>query len=323
MNLVNFLLLLQRKEIENYSVICFVGKQYPILFFNILKNIIHKIYGFRVQSLDFSLDNDNKGFEALFEISFLGNTLFYWLGNINNMSADVRRRFMFYIKNYKGPHSIWFFTEVWQEPFNENFCLIKLEEKVKNFDETEQLIVILTKFLSTDVSSLDFVDKSSWSLEELCLFLYYCMVLKRPQIREFRDNWLDKIIIPEKSLFTLSGYFFAKDIKAFFVLWQKISKDFGSLFWISFWSEQLFRAGNFIFLTKKNMHEEAKKISYKLPFSFIKKDWKKSTFNEITAAHNALYVLDYSLKNGGSESFIDLFFINFFENNFSKENINV
>lgn len=317
MNVRDFLLALQKKELEPYSVVCFVGDSYSILFFMMLRDIVSKASDYPLQTIE--LEGLDYKYQALFEISFLGNTILYWAGNIHAISLDERKRFISYVKFYRGPHRIWFFANQWQEEIDKNMVIVSLKENAEEL--ADQIAVLLMKFLKKDISPIQsLIKKERWALEQTCLFLQYYTVLGKSQIPEFMEKWVDKIIVPEKSLFTLSGYFFSKNKYSFFENWYKIKSDFGIFFWISFWSDQLFRAANFIVLMRANMHIEAKKISYKLPFSFIKKDWTKTTASEMSSAHNALYLLDYSLKNAGSEDFFTLFFINFFENKFiSKE----
>jgi hypothetical protein len=56
-------------------------------------------------------------------------------------------------------------------------------------------------------------------------------------------------------------------------------------------------------------YAEAKKVGYKLPFSFIQRDWKNHSIEELKQAHQGIYELDYRIKNGGDESFLEHFYI--------------
>ena len=56
-----------------------------------------------------------------------------------------------------------------------------------------------------------------------------------------------------------------------------------------------------------------KKISFRLPFSFLSTGIKEYTFEELMRAHDAIYEYDFHLKNGGDEQMIELFYAKFFE----------
>jgi hypothetical protein len=61
---------------------------------------------------------------------------------------------------------------------------------------------------------------------------------------------------------------------------------------------------------------EAKKVGFRLPFSFMQRDWKKTSVHELIQAHDCIYALDYGLKNGG-EFWMELFYTKFFESGFT------
>ncbi|HJZ23345.1 MAG TPA: hypothetical protein VJ201_02720, partial [Candidatus Babeliales bacterium] len=58
------------------------------------------------------------------------------------------------------------------------------------------------------------------------------------------------------------------------------------------------------------------KAQYKLPFSFINRDWLLCNLTELRNAHQFLSTMDFRLKNGGSELGLEHFYGQFFENKF-------
>ncbi len=312
MDVTNFLRALEKNEMIDYSVVCFTGSSYPLLFFSLVINRLRQHYGDRVKKIE-AAQFDNSSIQASLNISFLGQTLLYWCGDSKQVAASKSKQFLADIKYYEGPHSVWFFTDTWEHTPNAKQCIIQLHEIDKA--QTMDIIRVLMPELQ-DYSLITYVfeKKAMLTLETVCLLLHYSFLIGRKQLPEFTTTLLDKIIVPEQSLFTLSTHFFAKNPTLFFQVWRAIEHDYVPLFWISFWSDQLFRASNFIALTKQKNLTEAKKIAHKLPFTFIKRDWQKVTIKELNAAHNTLYHLDYTLKQGGSEHFLNLFFVNFFSN---------
>ena len=72
----------------------------------------------------------------------------------------------------------------------------------------------------------------------------------------------------------------------------------------------------FFTLMKQKKYAEAKKAQYKLPFSFINRDWSAYSLTTLRNAHHFLTNIDFRLKNGGSEIALEHFYTRFFENSF-------
>lgn len=119
----------------------------------------------------------------------------------------------------------------------------------------------------------------------------------------------------ESSLFTLSQLFFAKQPEAFYRYLATIQSMYPEQFWISFWSEQLYRAFFYVTYMKKGNQSEAQKIGARLPFSFLQRDWRKHESAALASSHAFLYELDSALKNSRGELGFDRFYHNFFKGN--------
>ena len=89
-------------------------------------------------------------------------------------------------------------------------------------------------------------------LDTACIVLSYATVVGSGYAQFIQSN-LNKIVASDKSLFTLSQHFFAKSPVSFFSLWLEVASDYPEPFWISFWSEQLWRAYYFVKYTKKKI----------------------------------------------------------------------
>jgi hypothetical protein len=165
-----------------------------------------------------------------------------------------------------------------------------------------------------------FDKNSKLSLDQLCIFVNYAFLLGSRHAN-FIDDWLEKILVNEHSFFTLSKFFFAFDSKSFYKYWNSLSNEYAPIFWTIYWSEQLYRAFNFLNLRDQGKNLQAKQIAYKLPFSFIQSDWKKTSLNELRQAHQFLYDIDYALKNGASDFSLDLFYAKFFAREFNKNSL--
>jgi hypothetical protein len=149
------------------------------------------------------------------------------------------------------------------------------------------------------------------SLDTSILLIEYARLLGRNS-QIFFQQWLPHIVVPDVSLFSLSQALFDKNARQFFTQWQRVSALYSPPFWVSFWSEQLWRACCYIYLQKNGKKDEAKKMCYRLPFSFIETTWRHYTIDELRYAHQLLYDIDYHLKQGGSEHGLELLYARFF-----------
>lgn len=250
---------------------------------------------------------DNPTIEHQLAMLFLGQQQWFWVGSLEQLSPQRRSYWLKYLNQYKGPHSIWCHVHE-PVPVDESSFIITLPETV-DYDEFVALGSLLFSDLPSKKYSLFqpiFNDRKTISLDVAYSILHYVRIVSVQDISEFIHEWVDVLVTPEHSLFTLSTLFFAKDTVQFYQLWASLKKIYSVHFWVTYWSEQLFRASLYIAAKQANDMQNAKKYAYRLPFSFIQRDWKKYTFQELRNAHQRLYDLDYRLKQGGDERFLDL-----------------
>lgn len=276
----------------------FYAKTYPLIFFSYLKNKLSASF------IDFD-NSDFDKFKSNLSISFLGSSSVF-LVNISSLSSSKRNKVVDYLVNYTGPNSVLAYTDNADE-FTQYVDLDK--EKKKDSKSIFKFLGIFGKNNLRPI--LDKISQEELSVDEL-LILYFYSTCLGSQRDSFESQWLGRIIKSSTSLFDLSGYFFSKNRKKFFRLLAKLEESYSEMFWISFWSEQIYRAYFYIDSRKKNDLAEAKRISYKLPFSFMQKDWKFIDCKLLSKVHNDIYKLDYSLKNGSSNITLDLFYSRYF-----------
>ena len=70
---------------------------------------------------------------------------------------------------------------------------------------------------------------------------------------------------------------------------------------------------------KNNNNTAARTVSFRLPFSFLKKDWRMITGTQLQRAHEEIYNLDHAFKNSGSFDMLDLFYLTFFLGNIDNK----
>jgi hypothetical protein len=293
--------------IMQHRVIVFTGTQeYPVLFFSLLMQQLKKQHAQPVQTIQ-----EGESCASILhrlESSFLGMTSIYWLGDIQRYDQATREKLTTYIESYQGPNVVVLFMSSYIGKTSKQRSHIELPAQMTK-KYMQELCTLFGNGRVRTAPDLNIYEKQL-TLDRACLLIQYLSVVGSG-IRDFNEQWLGYVIVPEQSLFTLSQYFFARDGMRFFKQWSMVKDLYAAPFWISFWSEQLWRASLFIQLSEQHNFAEAKRISYKLPFSFIQRDWKKVTADELKRAHDVLYQCDYAIKNGGDDNVLEMFYVDY------------
>jgi hypothetical protein len=248
------------------------------------------------------------------ETSFLGLQKLYIVKNIDKLTSSYKKEWSLYLKLYSGPHTIYFF-DTDAIAYNKSGLLIIEIPKTVSLNHYKQLGSVLFNAQESHFAysaSKIFDNRSFITLDDACILLNYQKILGK-DVGVFLEEWIDKIIEPERSLFTLSSLLFARQSKDFFNYLSRFNQ-YPPEFWVSFWADQVWQA--YIFITRAELMNlsEAKKGITKLPFSFLNKDWRKHTVSSLSQAHYALYEVDYRLKNGAGNYGLDLWYYTFFQN---------
>jgi hypothetical protein len=315
MNCAKFLKMMSEPNwASGIRLICIKSKNYPLLVSTFFLSKL-KTSALQSVSLDCAQVEEDQ-LKAQLSVSFLGQGMLYCLGDLTAVDAKKHKSLITFLKSYCGPHTIFFYSDEFESK-NEQHLTVELHETVAS----EELKEIATHvFDAQQVAALDLLlTIPSYPLESAFLLLSYVEIMSKPMIAEFKKSWFNKIISPESSLFTLSSLFFSRNEKQFFAQWLAIKDEYVPAFWITFWSEQLFRSSSFIGLMHAGNTAQAKKIAFRLPFTFLKKEWQQYKQTELTRAHDFLYHVDCSLKNGGEPFSLDLFYLKFFLREFKAE----
>lgn len=318
MSLVQFLTSLDShfSQDKRYLVTYFQTESYPIIFSLLLRNYIRTNYNASLYTYSLA-DESVSALQIQLETYFLGSSLSYWLTHsLGDLEKAKQKEITRYIKQYQGPHTVICFGQ--EELTGTHINTVIIPQSI-----TKEILYTLLPMLGMQRTAREelFIKKlgtyqATLSLDTACLLLYYGRLLNRNQYDEFFNYWFGQLVDSKQSLFKLSQLFFAKQAGPFFKEWQQIRQSYATQFWISFWSEQIWRAYNFIYLARAHNWIEAKKISARLPFSFMQRDWKQIKLDELYNAHQSLYTLDYKLKHGVSEIGLELFYNTFFLNEF-------
>ncbi|CAN5168934.1 hypothetical protein BH09DEP1_BH09DEP1_6170 [soil metagenome] len=252
------------------------------------------------------------------ETSFLGMNISYWIRGIDELDKKSRQQLIAYIAQYKGPHQILLMVskdEV-STGLAKRFC-VELPATI-SADLARSLLIAFKKNSAAILKHMSalVIKHENLNLDQFCMLGSYMQVVGKA---DDYNQIVDRVVESEHSLFTLSQYFFAKNGTDFYKLWNSVQEIYPITFWCVYWSEQLWRAHHAHYFLTKGQLAQAKIASARLPFSYMQKDWKKTSLSELKNAHQWIYDLDRAYKNNiETESGIDLFYNKFFLNEFSK-----
>lgn len=320
MNLQSFLEHLNReKNIPSFPAVCFAGKTYPLLFFSHIISFLHRSC-VSIHRLDV-VDSDIGLVKAQLSTAGFGGQSLYWLNNFHALTAKKQQEWLVYLQSYSGPHKILFFCDDAHSGAyrsNDQMKIITIPDAITL--QEYPLIRFLVQGSSLQKSSFASgiaQHTQSLSLDSACLFAHYEVVVGNNG-NDFFAYWIAHIIEPSSSLFLLTQHLFSKKTKLFFAQWVYNAENYTPPFWATFWADQVWRAYIYCDLMKQKKYDEAKRAQYKLPYSFINRDWSNYSLRELQKAHHFLSDMDFSLKNGGSEIGLELFYSNFFENKYKQ-----
>jgi len=311
--------IIRTKQLPQGIVFCFSGGEYPLIFFYHLILFLKK-NGLCIESLNCSSTDMMTIKKLLSTMSFSGTTIYY-LENFVTLSAKKQQELFEYLRFYTGPYTVLLFTQntsdVSSTSSESTIKHITFSEMLPSRDYpvirslvNDTIANKTTNFTCQLTARLD-----ALSLDSACLLAHYELLIGKG-IEEFFSQWMVRIIEPTSSLFILAQYFFGKKNKLFFKQWATMSDAYLPPFWANFWADQIWRAYVFCDLMKQKKYAEAKKAQYKLPFSFVNRDWSSYSATELRNAHHFLSNLDFKLKNGASEIGLEYFYLQFFNSKF-------
>lgn len=303
----------QQQTLAELPVILFSAKVYPVLFFSALLQKLRVSYQPVIKTVAYE-GCSFSSIVAQLSTTFLGQQDFLWLGNsalIEN--ASDRKQLLTLVAGYEGPHVLIGFIPTEDIPKSVKYT-ISLDEPLSAL-ERQKLLAFLYPHVAPAVVEDLLKTVRTISLDHLVMVAQYAGVLGK-NTQQFKQQWLTEVIEPEASLFALSQYFFARKQEFFWPLWELLKDQYAAPFWTTYWSEQLWRAHYVIKLYQEQKITDAKQLSFRLPFSFLQKDWKYLSLDELKNAHDFLYQGDYAFKNGNSEFFLDVFYTTFLAKQF-------
>lgn len=305
MTITSFFQSIHHKQLTESSYFL-VTAQPPVLFLGLIKKCISQSY--YLQTLDLT-SLDDEALEAQLSMNFLGAVNYFWITGYYDLDAKRKKKVIALCEQYGGSNRAFMVVDTASKA--STIVSIEIPDRL-NAQQAENLLGYIMQSANTlTLLKHYFSRRQALSIDGLILLMEYAAVVGA-RSKEFLDSWLDYLIEPDVSLFMLATYFFSKKQRDFFSLWDALKDIYPDAFWTTYWSEQLFRAYGYSMYAKKQDFARAKKIGYRLPFSFLQKDWRSIKPQALVDAHNTLYQSDWLSKNS-LHPYFESIFLRFFQ----------
>lgn len=250
-------------------------------------------------------DHDVSELEQATAMSFLGSYSLYYLLNFDLLADKKRAQFASFLKKYCGSHVLVVFVSAelkidgaLYEEISDTLSLPHVLKLVDRFEDDSTVSVRRRAFYSALQPHVVFTPEIFGRL-----WCYASLVGSR--VDSFKTSLLPHLVVADFSLFEVAAAFFAKDIQKFMKLYGALAGEFQPPFWVTFFSEQLYRAYWYLYFKEQQKLIDAQKIGYRLPYSFLQKDWRLHKRADLHKLNKAIYLFDTQFKQGGTPLALD------------------
>lgn len=306
---------------SQYHCYLFTGTQYPLLLLQFWRRYLQaqQLPSTYLELAQF----EPAALKATLATPLLGQVQFYWLGDLSILPAKRQSELVQYLAQYQGPHRViaWLSAATAQGLQLGSTVLLTDLSRWES-QSPKQLVGLAQPYFQFHQQPVpqNFLAQLAQlttpvSLDQYLLLLHYGVVFGE-RSTQFFATWLPKLVVLEQSLFTLSSHFFAGQATPFFTALAPLAAEYPEQFWTVYWSEQLFRAYYYLYLQQQGDVAGAKRVAYRLPYTFIQQDWRHYTLDELQQAHSFIQQADYELKSGASATLLELFYLQFLNGDF-------
>jgi hypothetical protein len=300
---------------QKTPVTCFVAHSYPYQF---MRKVLTKLEADGCVSIPRSRvqlsTQDAKALLPLLQQTILGQASFFWLGDVEDGFTQKNRDLLLTgLNDYAGDNRIALFVQ--EIPSKASVHTIQLPIEI-NADDGLALTKMFAPKIFDNPYKKGVVEALLNQNQQVPLNLFMSILdgLDLVHIKNLDDfvRYLTPMLPLNSELSKLSQAFFKRD-RNFFKHWSDLSAEYPPVFWLAFWSDQWWRAFHLITFAQKKNIVLAKKMGFKLPYSFITKDWQLYQPGYFQNLLSQLYVIDYNIKRGHSFCFFDFLYAQHFQ----------
>lgn len=299
---------------QRTPVTCFLSNSFPYQFMRkLLQKIeVDKILSIPRSRVQFSTQ-EVKTLLPLLQQTVLGQASFFWLGDVGDgFTTKNRDALLAGLNGYVGENRIALFVQ--EVPAKNLLHTIQLPVDITAADGMALAKIFAPKTLA-NAPKRSVIEALLNQNQQIPLNLFITILdsIELVHVKNLPDFvcYLRPLLPLSGELSNLSQAFFKRDC-SFFRTWSNISNEYPPIFWLSFWHDQWWRAFHVITFAQQKNIILAKKMGFKLPYSFIIRDWQnyqKEYFQKLLAQ---LYTIDYNIKRGHSFCFFDFLYAQHF-----------
>jgi hypothetical protein len=253
-----------------------------------------RLLSFPTNSADFSQ------WSSVLLQSFLGQSLVYWLSvpTAAAKSAKVRQQVAQFLKTYAGPHAVW---------------VLVGDEQAADFGSCRRVLIAPTVAATqlNDMAALFGMERSALvvsglgvvpargvlTLDAAAVLLVHAGFVPT-RSAEQATSFLQRLLPQDISLVVLAELFFSGHWQSFLTQWAAVSGAYSDMFWVSFWTEQLWRAYWVCWYMQRGQQARARSMSYRLPSTFMQAGWRQNSLLVLRAQYEHISFVDTALKSG-------------------------
>lgn len=303
-----FNIIFDKNHWQKTPVTCFTGNLYPYQFIIKCLSILESEQYLPVTRSRMQISNqDAKTLLPLLQQTILGQASFFWLGDVDeNFTQKQSALIIESLSKYSGENRIALFA---REVGQKNLMVeIQLPSEII-LDEGIEVVKFFFPKILNNKQKLLAIEQLFNQSKKLPLNLFITIMDNFELVHSKNLDLLLEYLGPSLpfngELSLLSQAFFKRD-RLFFKHWQELSKIYPPVFWLVFWGDQWWRAFHLItFALHKNIIL-AKKMGFKLPYSFVTKEWQTYSPEYFQNLLAKLYVVDYNIKQGSTFCFFDV-----------------
>lgn len=234
--------------------------------------------------------------------TFLGSSLRYWAAAPSPWQAKLKKKWFDLLANYAGPHTIIMVMSEDDAGYfvgKKNVQRMALPETI-----TQQGLVKLATALGKDraaraLKEQDLAPAGLLTLDQACQLLIHLEFLPLRQ-RDAVAAYLGRLVPESSTLLEVSDLFFRRQWDRFFTVWRRLTSEYSDMFWVAFFTEQVWRAYYVQQAMKKNDRALARRLSFRLPASYTSRTWRQVKPAELLELYEQLYFFDTRVKRGSS-----------------------
>lgn len=234
--------------------------------------------------------------------TFLGAALLYWAVAPSPWQAKLKKQWFDLLAGYTGPHTIIMVMSDDDAGYfvgKKNVQRIVLPETISQQGLLKMAAALDKPRAAKALKEQDLAPAGLLTLDQACQLLIHLEFLPLRQ-RDAVTSYLGKLVPESSTLLEVSDLFFRRQWDRFFTVWRRLTSEYSDMFWVAFFTEQVWRAYYVQQAMKKNDRALARRLSFRLPSSYTTRTWRQVKPAALLELYEQLYFFDTRVKRGSS-----------------------